>query len=272
MAAKKSEPDPVLEQREEEARHRREAGIEKLSEDEELISRELFTLLHSRLLMGADAARQAEPAQWAEDVSHFLDDSEEVELLLDEVATELPSVGRSKAGRSAPEVGAPPADSAEVAALERELLGAKSRDEVALLALRIARYYAQVAALFVVNRDVIAGLRGAGAGVEDRLEGIMLPTRGDSVIARSVDTAALARAEEPFGPVDKRLLRAMGRDGVANVVVLPVMIRRRVVNLLYVDNGADHMAETSISALHLLCSAISRAYERVILERKRAAG
>ena len=43
-------------------------------------------------------------------------------------------------------------------------------------------------------------------------------------------------------------------------------------HLLYVDNGADLMAETSISALHLLCSAISRAYERVILERKRAAG
>jgi len=270
MAARKSAPNTLPDPREAEARHRRAAGIEQLSDGEELIGSELFSIMHTRLARRAEAAEASASAGPPEDLSDLLDDIDEVELLLEEVATELPSPRGSEAIGSAPRVGAPPADSAEVALLERELLAAKSRDEVALLALRIARHYAQVAVLFVVNRDVIVGLRGAGTGVEDRIEGIMLPTHADSVIAESVAMGGLARAEEPFGKVDQRLLRAMGRGGVVDVVVLPVLIRRRVVNLLYVDNGTDPMAETSIGALHVLCRSISQAYERVILERKRA--
>jgi hypothetical protein len=50
--------------------------------------------------------------------------------------------------------------------------------------------------------------------------------------------------------------------------VHPIAIRARVINLLYADNGAEPLAETSVAALAALCGCVARAYERLILERK----
>jgi hypothetical protein len=63
-------------------------------------------------------------------------------------------------------------------------------------------------------------------------------------------------------------LRALGRDDAIDIIVIPVFIGQRVVNLLYADNGPDPVAETSIGALRVLCSGITLAYERVIRKRK----
>jgi hypothetical protein len=61
----------------------------------------------------------------------------------------------------------------------------------------------------------------------------------------------------------------MGRANAAEIAVLPVAIRGRVVNLLYVDNGAERIGETSYAALVALCDLVAQAYERLILSRKR---
>ena len=55
----------------------------------------------------------------------------------------------------------------------------------------------------------------------------------------------------------------------ADVAILPVRIRDRVVNVLYVDNGPEVLAETSIAALASLCECIARAYGQLIVEHKR---
>ena len=62
----------------------------------------------------------------------------------------------------------------------------------------------------------------------------------------------------------------MGRDAIEELAVLPICIGKRVVNLLYVDNGSGPLAKTSLAALRVLCAAVGRVYERLILERKRS--
>ena len=52
------------------------------------------------------------------------------------------------------------------------------------------------------------------------------------------------------------------------MLVHPIVIRSRIVNLLYADNGPDPFGETSIAALASLCACVARAYERVILAQK----
>ena len=52
--------------------------------------------------------------------------------------------------------------------------------------------------------------------------------------------------------------------------MLPIALRGRVVNLLYVDAGAKPIAETAIGALHALTLCVARAYERLILTRKQS--
>lgn len=232
--------------REEAERTRERFGIETLTDDEELIDNATFSQMHHQL-------------------STPLGDAEEDELLLEEIATELPATSADAVRASRP-----PADAAEVAVLERTLLAAKDRGEVAELMLRIALHYARVAALFVVNRGLVAGLRGAGEGLEDRLEGIMVPADAETMLAAPVESGRMVRGAPSPNAVDRRMLRAMGREGAKEIAVLPICIGKRVVNLLYVDNGLEALSDTGLGALRVLCAGVGRVYERLIVDAKEA--
>jgi hypothetical protein len=257
----RNEPDDE-QKREQEARTRRKSGLETLTDDEELIDDNTFSEMHDELSKNRLGGADTQPVLDGLGPDLFEDEDE---LLLEEIATELPA----QTDVVAKDCG-PPADSAAVAILERQIADAKDRDEVAALTLRIARYHARVAALFVVNQGLVAGLCGSGEGLENRLEGIMIPTSADSLMARPLETGELVRGGAPPGSVDQRVLRAMGRDAIEELAVLPICIGKRVVNLLYVDNGSGPLAKTSLAALRVLCAAVGRVYERLILERKRS--
>ena len=65
------------------------------------------------------------------------------------------------------------------------------------------------------------------------------------------------------------MLDAVGRPAAHAVLLQPVSIRGRVVNLLYADNGPDPLGDTSVAALAALAHTVARAYERLILAAKR---
>jgi len=154
----RSEPDDE-QKREQEARTRREFGLETLTDDEELIDDTTFSQVHEEFERSRLGGSDTQPVLDGPGAAARTDPTgEEDELLLEEIATELPS--RTEAVSK--DCGAP-ADSVVVAALERQLADAKDRDEVAALTLRIARYHARVAALFVVNQGLVAGLCGSGS-------------------------------------------------------------------------------------------------------------
>jgi hypothetical protein len=69
--------------------------------------------------------------------------------------------------------------------------------------------------------------------------------------------------------MDQRILRALGRECVREVLVHPIRVQHHLVNLLYADAGSKPLAETSVVALGALCELVSRAYARLILERKK---
>jgi hypothetical protein len=100
------------------------------------------------------------------------------------------------------------------------------------------------------------------------LPAIELPIVTESLFTQPAATLTPFRGEPPDTGIDARLLHSLGRDGVLEVLVLPIAIRGRVVNLLYADNGPDPFGETSLAALGELCRCISRGYERLILARK----
>ena len=237
------EPD-----QDEKIRARRELGIESLPEGESLMNTATFSRVHINAVLEGVRSLAEGPVD---------------ELTLEEVATEPPGSQRrrrSDAGQ--------PTDPAEVAALERAMMSAKDRDEVAELALRIATYFAKAAALFVVRGGIVAGLRSAGDADVAGIEAVMIPDSVESVICRPIGTGKIARAGAPFGDVDKRVLRAMGRDDAVEMLVLPVPLGGRIVNVLYVDNGHETLSDTGIGALRVLALGIAEAYERLIHERK----
>lgn len=196
------------------------------------------------------------------------EDAGEELLLVEEFLAEAPAAPTPTAAsgeRSAP---APPGSPAEVAALEAELDGAGDRDEIVRLTLRIARAYSRAAALFIVQGGMVSSFRGDGECLKEQLEGIAIPVLTESLFARPAAALTPFRGEPPNDGIDARLLGTIKRGDVREVVVHPISIRGRVVNLLYADNGPDHFGETSVAALAALCSCVSRAYERVILAKK----
>jgi hypothetical protein len=254
---KKSKP-PVEPDYDEQLRIRRELGIQGLPDGEELMNTAIFSRVQlDAALKGRKISEGPEP-----DAAETNADTADGELVLEEITTELPTPGASPRPSARP-----PAHPGEVAALEHEMMSAKDRDEVVDLALRIATYYARSAAVFVVNGGLVAGLRSAGEGLAVGIEAVMIPVDSDSVICMPAQSGKVCRKRTPLGEVDGRVLRAMGRSDVKEVLVLPVPIGERTVNLLYADNGGDSLPDTSVGALRVLALGIAKAYERLVETR-----
>ena len=258
-----NKPDPIRKKvkidpdREAEVRARLALGMHPLKLGEELIDDSTFSELHTR------SATPPTPLPFSGDGPNTQ------EILLEEVVTELPRRGRHARTRATdlPSARTP----AEVAALESELHAAADRDEVAQVVLRLARCYAAAAALLVVNRGTIAGLLGDGEGIARAVDGIVIAGH-----ARTLFTIPLKRGRPLRGPApdrgnDWRLLRAMGRCDPREILIVPITLRRRVVNLLYVDNGNDPLADTSVAALIELANITSRRYEQLVAAHEQPA-
>jgi len=170
----------------------------------------------------------------------------------------------------------PPADAApelaedSIAALEVALVLASDRDAVSEIALRIACRYTEAAAIFIVRGGIISGFRGDGEAISEQIAGILLPTESDCVITAPAATKNPFRGRPPESGLDATLLASLQRSDAREVTVFPILIRDQVVNLLYTDSGQNPLGETGFAALGALANLITRAYERLILERKAA--
>ena len=155
-----------------------------------------------------------------------------------------------------------------MAALEIQLANATDRDAIGDAAVRIARCYARVAGVFMVNRGMIQGMRGAGEGLERRIQGMLVPAKRENELGLVAATGKPFHGKLHDTEIDGQLLRALGREDATESVILPIRMRGRIVNLLYADNGPDPVTHTGVGALDALCSCIASAYEQLILRKK----
>ena len=158
---------------------------------------------------------------------------------------------------------------AAAAALEAEIDRSVTRDSVARLALYLARGYASATALMLVHRGFVQGL--CADGLPGRLDAILFPADATSAFGEVAASGRPFRGAPPAHGLDARILRALGREHVQEIAVLPVFLGGRVVNLLYADNGPEALGDVSTAALTAVCARLAAAYERLIRERKRGA-
>ncbi len=155
-----------------------------------------------------------------------------------------------------------------VSELEAELQDARSRDQIISAGLRLAARFVRTAALFVVHRGLVQGLQGEGdAPSNGRLQGILFPLETESILTAPAQSTEVFRGR-PTQPHDIGLLEAMGRSDVAEVGIIPVRIKNRVVNVIYTDNGPDPIPQTCFAALSSVAAQIGAAYEALILKRR----
>ena len=162
-----------------------------------------------------------------------------------------------------------PARSAtERAALEADLAMTGDRDTVVPTALRIAASYARAAAVFAVRDGLIQGVLAAGGSSGDPIDGLSLPASEPSMLGTAARGTVFHGSPAREG-IDAIVSRAVGGGEPREAAILPVAIRGRVVQLLYVDNGPDPLPPRSLAAVGALCGDVSAAYARLIGESTR---
>lgn len=164
----------------------------------------------------------------------------------------------------------PPTSVSEAAELRQYLQNAPDREEVAIAALRLARTHFATVAMFIVNKGMILGWRGAGNALDRQsIEPLMLPANADSIFKEPAAGSVVFHGPIPKGGLNERLLAGLGRELPMTAVVLPVSLKNRVVNLVYADNGGTGVSAAAAGYLQLLTRDIATAYERIILAKKK---
>jgi hypothetical protein len=145
------------------------------------------------------------------------------------------------------------------------LRNARQRDEVARHLLDYASSVLGHAVLFVVRQGDLVGFDARGGDLDRAsVEMLKVPLNADSLFREVVDSRLAYRGPLPDGPRNRTLARALGAPAAAEVLVLPILVRGRVVALLFGDRITELLPEVALQAL---CYEAGLAYERILVRR-----
>ncbi len=150
------------------------------------------------------------------------------------------------------------------------LEGAGDRHAIARLVLRHARTLFSRSMLFTVHRNVLLGWDVIAEGL-DRLgfRSLALPLDESSVFRQVVEARAHYLGALQKARVNLEFLRALGRKVPLSVFVMPILVRGRVVNVFYGDNGHKQHCSSDVASLLILAQRIGSSYVK-LFERKKA--
>ena len=150
-----------------------------------------------------------------------------------------------------------------------ELTDVSDRNAIARVVLRFASSIFKRSMLFTVHRGVALGWDALGEGLQSvAFSSMVIPLDSPSVFKTVVDTRAHYLGTLVKTRINIQFLRATGKLIPLSAFVIPVLVRSRVVNLLYADNGHKAHSPSDIGELLILAQHISRSYESLI-ERKK---
>jgi hypothetical protein len=166
---------------------------------------------------------------------------------------------------------------ADRAAAIAHIEGGETRDEVVEAALALCQSFFRRVLFFIVREPWAIGWGGRGEGIDTKLASTLrIPLDTPSVfqtVARD-KTVFLGR----FGPGEenRRFLEIVGKAPSTSAVVFPIVLKGRVVNLVYGDGGTLTNVKSDLGGLLAMMQKVPRAYLRIIRRRvaeaRKAAG
>jgi hypothetical protein len=156
-----------------------------------------------------------------------------------------------------------------IAVARAELEDAAQRDTIFDLAFEFARQYFDYTALFVVHGDVAEGRDAFGDGASrDKVARIGVPLDLPNLLASARDAKRPVRAVPAPDGLDPVLTADLGRSGTTECVVVPIVVRTRVVALLFGDGGTSGIDGPGLMDVERVALQASAAFERLIVRRK----
>jgi hypothetical protein len=153
---------------------------------------------------------------------------------------------------------------------ERSLVEASSADVVLSTILEFAQQYFTYVALFVVHHDLAEGwdARGRGASGERVSKmGVPLDLPSMFATARAQRTPVVLR--RPKEGLDAVVGADLDRAVDGDVVVVPCVVGKRVVALLYADDGTERISMDEIADVVSVATTGGTALARIIVRRKK---
>ncbi|WP_437552813.1 hypothetical protein WME97_16160 [Sorangium sp. So ce367] len=157
-----------------------------------------------------------------------------------------------------------------LAMAEQALAAVGSSEEVLGVLFDFAQQYFEYTVLFTVHGERAEGRNASGPGAErERVTKIAVPFERPSALARARALRAPVVTAVAGSAPDAELQRELGRKvHAAAVAVVPIVVRSRVVALVYGDDGATSVELSSIGDLIALAGIAATVLERLILRKK----
>lgn len=142
------------------------------------------------------------------------------------------------------------------------------RDDIAQTVLRFARSKFQRALLLNVQGELVTGWKGLGTGIDART------VRGIAVSLREDNTFRLVSGLQShfIGPMKRTpgmavFYELLGGGFPQTAIILPLLLRTKLVHLLYVDAGPGEVTPPDLGELLILAQGVARSYEALIRQR-----
>ena len=145
---------------------------------------------------------------------------------------------------------------------------AVTRDEVVDATLALCLRFFRRVIFFIVREPWVVGWSGVGEGMDRSLASSLKIPLDQPSIFRTVSrdkTVFIGR----LGPEEEnqRFIKALAKRPHSNAALLPILVRGRVVNLVYGDSGAGGSLKPAMGELLVLLQKIPKAYLRIIRAR-----
>ncbi len=145
-----------------------------------------------------------------------------------------------------------------------------TREEVGEIVLRFGLSLLDTTLLFTVRDRSIFGWVGRGGGTDTTIvERLSLTLDAPSMFRDACDRVQVVSGPVSNLPLHRHLFQALRRSPPQSAIVVPVVMRGRVVNLIYGDRVAGPDVGSTAAGLVKLANAVALAYERIVRESKR---
>lgn len=154
---------------------------------------------------------------------------------------------------------------------ERDLMGADDRDDVLNAFFDFAAQYFEYCALFVMHGDLAEGRDARGPGASPELvRALGIPLDLPSAIATVYERGKWQLVRLTGGGIDVGLAKDLKRESGPQCLLLPIIMRKRCVLILYGDHGEGDVRLSDVGDVISFAPLVASGLERVILKRKRA--
>jgi len=207
------------------------------------------------------------------DFSDYHAPGKERESALDLGPAAAAAVAAASATAAAPAIDPGPEPMTAAAAIAA-IRNASSRSDVSAPAIRFLRHRFAAGVMLIAKDDMALGHRGFGGSFDaETVESILIPLNAPSMFLTACEAMRTCRGAPPSGgqAIHERFFKLFPLDAPPiEVVVTPVVVRDRVVCLLYAhgEEGGP-LTDTSVNELEHIARAVSEAYLELIRAARR---